>query len=51
MSEAHLLKQALRSVVSGQAKANACAYRPGWHLAPPVGLLNDPNGFVQHNGR
>jgi len=51
MTEAHLLKQALRSIVSGQAKANACTYRPGWHLAPPVGLLNDPNGFVQHNGR
>ena len=51
MSEVSLLKQALCSVVAGQVKAAADPYRPGWHLAPPVGLLNDPNGFVQHNGR
>ena len=25
-------------------------YRPEFHLMPPVGLLNDPNGFVQWNG-
>ena len=23
---------------------------PDRHLAPSVGLLNDPNGFIQHNG-
>jgi len=51
MTEASLLKQALRSVVAGQVKAAADPHRPGWHLAPPVGLLNDPNGFIQHNGR
>src|SRR5471030_2773533 len=51
MTEASLLKQALRSVVAGQVKASADPHRPAWHLAPPVGLLNDPNGFIQHDGR
>jgi len=51
MTEASLLKQVLRSVLAGQVNASADPYRPGWHLAPPVGLLNDPNGFVQHGGR
>lgn len=51
MTETRLLKKALRSVVAGQVRAAADPYRPGWHLAPPVGLLNDPNGFIQHNGR
>lgn len=51
MKEASLLKQVLRNVVTGQVKAAADPYRPCWHLAPPVGLLNDPNGFIQHHGR
>ncbi|MBD8161858.1 sucrose-6-phosphate hydrolase [Erwinia persicina] len=51
MSEAHLLKQALRSVISGQQRAAADRHRPVWHLAPPVGLMNDPNGFIHFDGR
>ncbi|MDB1125584.1 glycoside hydrolase family 32 protein [Vibrio sp. kj40-1] len=27
-----------------------CEYRPSWHVAPPTGLLNDPNGFICHQG-
>jgi beta-fructofuranosidase len=27
-----------------------CDYRPQWHVSPPKGLLNDPNGFIYHNG-
>lgn len=27
-----------------------CPYRPEWHISPPSGLLNDPNGFIYHNG-
>ncbi len=26
-------------------------FRPRWHISPPIGLLNDPNGFIYHNGR
>ncbi|MGL6312362.1 glycoside hydrolase family 32 protein [Vibrio sp. WXL103] len=28
-----------------------CEYRPKWHISPPQGLLNDPNGFVYHQGQ
>ena len=51
MRETSLLKQLARSLMSGQLTAAADPYRPHWHLAPAVGLLNDPNGFIQHNGR
>lgn len=27
-----------------------CCHRPQWHISPPQGLLNDPNGFIYHNG-
>lgn len=26
-------------------------HRPLWHIAPPQGLLNDPNGFIYHDGK
>jgi beta-fructofuranosidase len=28
-----------------------CEYRPRWHISPPQGLLNDPNGFIYHQGK
>ncbi|PMH43294.1 sucrose-6-phosphate hydrolase [Vibrio sp. 10N.286.49.B3] len=28
-----------------------CVHRPNWHVSPPQGLLNDPNGFIFHNGQ
>ncbi len=28
-----------------------CEHRPQWHISPPQGLLNDPNGFVFHDGQ
>lgn len=28
-----------------------CPHRPSWHISPPQGLLNDPNGFIYHNGQ
>ncbi len=51
MKEQHLLKQALRAVVSGQQRAAQDVHRPAWHLAPPVGLMNDPNGFIHFQQR
>ena len=50
MEELSLIKQALRAVMNGQPLALRDPHRPTWHLAPSVGLLNDPNGFIQHNG-
>ena len=51
MKESHLLNQIVRSLLAGQLKAAADPHRPRWHLAAPVGLLNDPNGFIEHDGR
>lgn len=28
-----------------------CEFRPSWHISPPQGLLNDPNGFIYHQGQ
>ena len=28
-----------------------CEHRPDWHISPPQGLLNDPNGFIYHQGQ
>ncbi|MCL9780087.1 glycoside hydrolase family 32 protein [Vibrio sp. S4M6] len=28
-----------------------CSFRPTWHISPPCGLLNDPNGFIFHQGK
>ena len=47
MSELTLLHKLARSLMTGQLRAAADPHRPQWHLAPPVGLLNDPVGFVE----
>ncbi|OWR28111.1 sucrose-6-phosphate hydrolase [Saccharibacillus sp. O23] len=31
-------------------QAAACSWRQRYHIQPHAGLLNDPNGFVWHNG-
>lgn len=51
MKEVDLLNKVVRSLLAGQLKAAADPHRPRWHLAAPVGLLNDPNGFIEHGGR
>ncbi|WP_338501304.1 sucrose-6-phosphate hydrolase [Erwinia aphidicola] len=51
MSEAQRVKQALLAVLRGQPGVAEDPHRPAWHLAPPVGLMNDPNGFIQFNQR
>ncbi|EKN4031808.1 glycoside hydrolase family 32 protein [Yersinia enterocolitica] len=50
MQEASLLKHLTLAVMRGQGRALQDPHRPGWHLAPCVGLLNDPNGFIYHAG-
>ena len=32
-------------------KVEACPFRQVYHIQPPTGLLNDPNGFSFYNGR
>ncbi|ATA25552.1 glycosyl hydrolase family 32 [Brenneria goodwinii] len=51
MKEIHLLKRMARALMSNQTRIGDDPYRPHWHLSPNVGLLNDPNGFIHHNGR
>lgn len=31
-------------------KVNSCQWRQTFHIQPPTGLLNDPNGFSYYNG-
>lgn len=31
--------------------ADKYSMRPAWHISPPKGLLNDPNGFIFHQGQ
>ncbi|MBO1502463.1 sucrose-6-phosphate hydrolase [Serratia proteamaculans] len=50
MEELNLMKQAVQALMNGMPQALRDPHRPAWHLAPSVGLLNDPNGFIQHNG-
>jgi len=50
-SESPLLKQLARSLMTGQLIAASDPHRLHWHLAPTVGLLNDPNGFIQAHDR
>src|SRR5574343_167737 len=51
MKEIHLVKRMACALMSASAKQTYDPHRPQWHLSPPVGLLNDPNGFIQHKGR
>ena len=51
MSEHALLKKALLNATRSMTQAKNDRYRPGWHLSPLVGLLNDPNGFIQFAGQ
>lgn len=41
---------AYQSVVENGEAVLADEYRQTYHLMPPVGLLNDPNGWIQWNG-
>ena len=41
---------AARVVANGQPSVEADPWRQVFHVQPPVGLLNDPNGLVQYEG-
>lgn len=51
MKEVQLLKQTLHAVAKNFNYDPNDQYRPQWHLSPIVGLLNDPNGFIQFKGQ
>lgn len=46
-SEEELLKKAYQAIDSKKEKAAEDYYRLNYHIMPPAGLLNDPNGFIQ----
>ncbi|MGL0815295.1 glycoside hydrolase family 32 protein [Vibrio vulnificus] len=39
-----------RQNASQHLEPNSSHFRPLWHISPPQGLLNDPNGFIYHRG-
>lgn len=40
-----------RQEITPHITALECEFRPDWHISPPQGLLNDPNGFIYHQGQ
>jgi beta-fructofuranosidase len=51
LAEADLLiEKNLRARCEDFVVPVSCKHRPQWHISPPRGLLNDPNGFIFHNG-
>lgn len=48
--EKELHDKAYQAVVENGDKVLADPYRQAYHLMPPVGLLNDPNGWIQWKG-
>lgn len=49
-SEDQLIKKAEQAVRSKKEKVESDYYRLNYHIMPPAGLLNDPNGFIQFDG-
>ncbi|EDL63140.1 glycoside hydrolase family 32 protein [Bacillus sp. SG-1] len=45
-----LRSKAYEAVKENRTIVDQDPYRLKYHLMPPVGLLNDPNGFIEHNG-
>ena len=48
--EQELIRLAEEEVEKNKELVESDPYRLRYHLMPPVGLLNDPNGFIQWNG-
>ncbi|KMJ59259.1 sucrose-6-phosphate hydrolase [Bacillus sp. LL01] len=49
--EQELIRLAEEEVERSREMVERDPYRLRYHLMPPVGLLNDPNGFIQWNGK
>lgn len=45
-----LKQEAYRAVKQQTSSVQQDPYFPAYHLAPPAGLLNDPNGWIQWKG-
>lgn len=45
-----LISQQQLKMASNYLTPVDCPHRPKWHISPPQGLLNDPNGFIYHQG-
>lgn len=50
MNQHELIEKANQEVERNREMVESDPYRLQFHLMPPVGLLNDPNGFIQFNG-
>jgi len=48
--EENLLAKARQSIRNKKETVNNDYYRLQYHIVPPAGLLNDPNGFIQFDG-
>lgn len=46
-----LIARQQRQNIAPYTVAVESAFRPDWHISPPQGLLNDPNGFIYHQGK
>ncbi|SFL56112.1 beta-fructofuranosidase [Gracilibacillus orientalis] len=51
MEKDQVLRQKAQQEVEKHQETVTCdPYLPSYHIAPPVGLINDPNGWIQWNG-
>lgn len=50
-SSKDLIDRALKATQENEINRQKDPFRLNYHLMPPVGLLNDPNGFVYFQGR
>ncbi|SFL87429.1 glycoside hydrolase family 32 protein [Salibacterium qingdaonense] len=50
MSDEHAMRQDVEKMLNQNRGARTGPFRQQFHLMPPVGLMNDPNGLVQWQG-
>ncbi|MCG9789562.1 sucrose-6-phosphate hydrolase [Vibrio mediterranei] len=50
MTDTQYFLQTIQSLLNAPKQGEHDPYRPVWHFAPRVGLLNDPNGLSFFNG-